>query len=84
MKKIVSISLGSSNLDCNFRTKFLGQSFQIVRIGTDQDTRTARKLVREWNSKADAIGLGHGARPLLGGYKLLSATEHPKTGKTGG
>jgi predicted amino acid dehydrogenase len=58
VKKIVSISLGSSNLDCDFRTKFLGQSFQVVRIGTDQDTSTAEKLLREWRGKADAIGLG--------------------------
>jgi len=58
MKKVVSISLGSSNLDYSFRTKFLGQNFQIVRIGTDRNIRTAEKHLREWRSKADAIGLG--------------------------
>ncbi|RLA39381.1 MAG: dehydrogenase, partial [Gammaproteobacteria bacterium] len=58
MKKVVSISLGSSDLDYNFKAKFLNQNFQIVRIGTDSNIRAAEKLLREWRSKADAIGLG--------------------------
>ena len=58
MKKVVSISLGSSKLDCNFNTGFLGQKFQVVRLGTDRDSRAAGKLVREWRGKADALGLG--------------------------
>ena len=58
MKKVVSISLGSSKLDCNFKTKFLGQDFQVVRIGADHKSWRARQLLREWQGKADAIGLG--------------------------
>ena len=58
MKKVVSISLGSSKLDCNFKTKFLGQDFQVVRIGADHKSWRARQLLREWQGKADAVGLG--------------------------
>jgi predicted amino acid dehydrogenase len=58
MKKIASISLGPFSLDCNFRTKFLGHDFEVVRIGTDNDFKAAEKLVIEWRDKVDAIGLG--------------------------
>lgn len=58
MKRIASISLGPLSLDCNFRTKFLGHDFEVVRIGTDGDFKAAKKLVAEWQGKVDAIGLG--------------------------
>ena len=58
MKKITSISLGPLSLDCNFRAKFLGHDFEVVRIGTDNDFKAAEKLVVEWRDKVDAIGLG--------------------------
>ena len=58
MKKVVSISLGSSKLDCNFKAQFLDQGFQVVRIGADHKIWRAKKLLREWQGKADAIGLG--------------------------
>jgi len=58
MKKIASISLGPFSLDCNFRAKFLGHDFEVVRIGTDNDFKAAKKLVIEWRDKVDAIGLG--------------------------
>jgi len=58
MKKIASISLGPFSLDCNFRAKFLGHDFEVVRIGTDNDFKAAEKLVIEWRDKVDAIGLG--------------------------
>ena len=58
MKKVVSISLGSSEQDFNFRTRFLGQDFKVVRLGTDKDTRAARKLISEWQSDVNVVGLG--------------------------
>ncbi len=58
MKKVASISLGPFSLDCNFRAKFLGHDFEVVRIGTDNDFKAAEKLVIEWRDKVDAIGLG--------------------------
>jgi predicted amino acid dehydrogenase len=58
MKTIASISLGPGSLDCNFRTKFLGQQFKIARIGTDNDWKAAAKLIADWRDRVDALGLG--------------------------
>lgn len=58
MKTIASISLGSSDMDYEFRTKFLGNNFRVMRFGTDDSVHRAVQLVREWQGKADAIGLG--------------------------
>lgn len=58
MKKVVSVSLGPDNLDYKFRTKFLGQNFEVERLGTNRDKRAAGQLVRELRDQADAIGLG--------------------------
>jgi predicted amino acid dehydrogenase len=58
MKKVVSVSLGDSSLDSRFRTCFLGESFQVSRIGTDGDAKRAARLIRESRDSADAVGLG--------------------------
>ena len=58
MKTVVSISLGKDALDYDFKTEFLGQQFRVVRIGTNNDVKRAEKLLREWQSKANVIGLG--------------------------
>ena len=58
MKKIVSVSMGDSSLDTRFKTRFLGESFQVSRIGTDGDAKRAAKLIKEARDAAQAIGLG--------------------------
>ena len=58
MKKVVTVTLGSSSQDFEFNTKFLGQSFQVKRIGADDDTGKAWELMRRQQDSADAIGLG--------------------------
>ena len=58
MKKVISISLGPGELDCDFRQRFLGETVQIMRVGTDGDARQAAQLIREWRNQVDAIGLG--------------------------
>ena len=58
MKKVISISLGPGELDCDFRQRFLGETVQIMRVGTDGDARRAAQLIREWRDQVDAIGLG--------------------------
>lgn len=57
MKRIISISLGTSERDYQIRAKFLGQNFHIRRIGTDGDTREIVELLYDWEEQADAIGL---------------------------
>ncbi len=58
MKTVVSISLGPSDQDYEFRTDFLGEKFRVIRIGTDNDRKRAAELLREWQDKADSVGLG--------------------------
>jgi len=58
MKKVVTVTLGSSKQDFEFKTDFLGQSFSVRRLGADQDTGKAWELMRRHQATADAIGLG--------------------------
>jgi predicted amino acid dehydrogenase len=56
--KIVSISLGPANQDSEVAAQAFGADFHIQRIGTDGDVERARKLVRQFDGEAAAIGLG--------------------------
>lgn len=58
MKKIVSISLGSSHRDHQASVEMLGETFDIRRIGTDGDFRKAASLLQEFDGQVDVIGLG--------------------------
>ncbi|MBW2592710.1 MAG: dehydrogenase [Deltaproteobacteria bacterium] len=59
MKQIVSISLGDGKDNYEFETEFLGQDFNIKRLGVGGDMEKAARLVLEWDKKADAIGIGN-------------------------
>ena len=58
MKRIVSVSLGSSKRDHSFETDFMGEKFLIERIGTDGDWDKAISLIRELDGKISAFGMG--------------------------
>jgi len=58
MKTVVSISLGPARLDYDLETEFLGQTIRVIRIGTDGSVDRAESAIREWEPKADVIGLG--------------------------
>jgi len=58
MKKVVTVSLGSSKQDFGFETDFLGQRFSVRRVGADGDATKAWELMRRHQTSADAIGLG--------------------------
>ena len=58
MKKIITVTLGSSKQDFEFKTEFLGQQFHVKRMGADMDTGKAWELMRRQQNNADAIGLG--------------------------
>ncbi len=58
LKRILSISIGSSFRDFESEHEFAGQRYHIQRIGTDGDKFKALDLVREFDGKVDAIGLG--------------------------
>ncbi len=58
MKKIVSVSLGSSSRDHRARVNFLGEELDIARVGMDGKLDAAIAKVRELDGNVDAIGLG--------------------------
>jgi hypothetical protein len=58
MKKILSISIGSSSRDHTTRHVFLGQEFEITRQGTNGDVNKAVQLYHEMDGKVDAFGVG--------------------------
>ena len=58
MKRVVSISLGSSKRDHCVEQDFNGQLIRIERMGTDGNIEKAIDLIRALDGKVDAFGLG--------------------------
>ncbi|HSG41890.1 MAG TPA: hypothetical protein VLA72_01935 [Anaerolineales bacterium] len=58
MKKIISISVGSSSRNHTARHTFLGQECELSRQGTDGDFDKAVQRFRELDGKVDAFGAG--------------------------
>jgi predicted amino acid dehydrogenase len=58
IKRVATITLGSSKRDHAFETDFLGHRFHVRRAGADNDVNRAWDLMRRYQSKVDAIGLG--------------------------
>ena len=58
MKRVVSVSLGSSTRDHRVAVDFLGERFDISREGTDGSLDRAIARIRELDGTVDAIGLG--------------------------
>jgi len=58
LKKIVSVSLGSSKRDHRVQVELLGEQFDISRLGTDGNFDRALTVLGELDGKVDAIGLG--------------------------
>jgi hypothetical protein len=58
VKKIVSVSLGSSSRDHQANVELLGEQFDISRVGTDGSLDNAIAKLKELDGTVDAIGLG--------------------------
>jgi hypothetical protein len=58
VKKILSISVGSSSRDHTTRHTFLGQECEISRQGTDGDFNKAIQRYADLDGKVDAFGVG--------------------------
>ena len=71
MKRVVSISLGSSRRDKAVQATFMGQEFSIERRGTDGDLKRACQLITELDQSGEvaAIGLGGIDLYLIAGGK---------------
>ncbi len=60
MKRVVSVSIGSSKRDSRVEAEFLGRNFSIERVGTDGSFEKATQLIRQLDADPEvaAIGLG--------------------------
>jgi len=58
MKNVISISQGASSQDFEFTASFLGERMTVRRLGTDGSLAKAAKLLKHWDGRADAIGIG--------------------------
>jgi len=58
VKRVISVSLGSSSRDHAARVTLVGEEFEIARVGMDGKLDAAIAKVRELDGKVDAIGLG--------------------------
>jgi hypothetical protein len=85
MKRIVSVSLGSSSRDHRSRVTLLGEEFELARLGMDGSIERATQKLRELDGTVDAIGLGGidvylyaGTKryALRDGLRLLAAVKH--------
>lgn len=84
MKRVVSVSLGSSTRDHEGETTILGQPLHLSRRGVDGKFKKAMALLRELDGKVDAIGLGgidiylksrHETFAMRDGVKLQKAVQ---------
>jgi hypothetical protein len=58
VKRVVSVSIGSSERDHKVEVTFLGECIQIERIGTDGDVAKATQLYAQLDGQVDAFGVG--------------------------
>lgn len=78
MKRVVSVSLGSSKRDHKVEAEFLGEKFVIERIGTDGDMERAIQMIRELDGKVDAFGMGGIDLYLVAGNRRYAIREAKK------
>lgn len=58
MRRVVSVSLGSSKRNKVHEVEILGEMFKIERIGTDGDLNAFAKMFTELDGQVDALGVG--------------------------
>ncbi|MGI6358239.1 MAG: quinate 5-dehydrogenase [Bacillota bacterium] len=58
MKRVVSVSLGSSTRNSVGEVEFLGQRIRMERLGTDGDWNKLLNLLHQLDGQVDAIGIG--------------------------
>jgi len=75
MKRIVSVSLGSSARNTSATVHIEGEPVTIERIGTDGDRRKAIELIQELDGKVDAFGMGGIDLYLVAGNRRYAIRE---------
>ncbi|HBG09690.1 MAG: quinate 5-dehydrogenase [Firmicutes bacterium] len=75
MRRIVSVSIGSSTRDSKAEVHVLGEDFTLERIGTDGDMQKAIEIIKELDGKVDAFGMGGIDLYLWGGSRRYILRE---------
>lgn len=78
MKRVVSISLGSSKRNSKATEYFGGEAFSIERIGTDGDKKKAIQFIRDLDGTVDCFGLGGTDLYIYAGDKRYTFRESAK------
>lgn len=78
MKRVVSVSLGSSRGNKSSEIEFLGQRFSIERIGTDGDLKRFSQMFAELDGKVDALGVGGADIYLVSGSRKYTFSQIAK------
>ena len=81
MKKVVTVTLGSSKQDFEFETDFLGERFAVKRMGADGDHRKAWEMLRRQQASADAMGVGETSDHYHVGLRTIVNRETEKLTK---
>lgn len=58
MKKVLSVSLGSPTRDHKTQAEFLGETFELERMGVGNDWKRYVATYKEYDGKVDAFGIG--------------------------
>ncbi|NPV51936.1 MAG: quinate 5-dehydrogenase [Firmicutes bacterium] len=69
MKRVVSVSIGSSKRDHTATVNVLGEEVHIERIGTNGDIARAIDIIKSLDGKVDAFGMGGTDLYFVAGHK---------------
>lgn len=75
IRRVVSVSLGSSKRNKSQEVDILGQHFQIERIGTDGDMKKFAEMFKELDGKVDALGVGGADIYVVVGQKRYAFSQ---------
>lgn len=81
MRRVVSVSIGSSQRDSKAVINVLGKDFSIERIGTNGDIQKAIKLIKELDGNVAALGMGGIDLYLWSGNRRYVLREAKKIAK---
>jgi hypothetical protein len=84
MKRIVSISLGSSKRNHQVTASFGDETFYLERVGTDGNKAKAIDLLHQLSGKVDAFGLGGTDLYIYAGEKRYTFRESKEFVKAAG
>lgn len=75
MKRVVSVSLGTSKRNKSHEVEILGEKFLIERIGTDGDRAKFSQMFKELDGNVAALGIGGADLYVVSGSKRYKFRE---------